>query len=91
MVRPHVYKPLDRLMMPGETREHVVLGHDHMYGIKKGSDWVTLCKEDIYGFDLNNVNRKYTRLFFVSEKAAQNQVDKLNKMFNSTEYKIAKV
>ena len=89
MSRPYFYKQLDKITKTDNMCDIIALGYDTMWGVKHGDDWVTVCREDAFNF--KSTYRTYTRLFFATEKAAQNQVDKLNKMFNSTEYKIAKV
>lgn len=91
MARPYVYKKLDAVLKYGDTRETVSLGHDVMWAVKNEQDWVTLCKEDTFGVDDNQVNRKYTRLFFASETVARTQASKLNKIFNTDKYRVVKV
>lgn len=91
MARPHLYKQLDRILINGQIRETVALGFDSMYGVKKGDLWVTLCKEDTYKLINDEVNRKYTRLFFATERVAQTHAKKLNLMFHTDEYRAVKI
>lgn len=91
MARPKHYRELNRLMVTGKMHETIALGHDHMWGVKHGDDWVILCYEDAFKLTPSRVYRKYSRLFFATQKSAQNQAERLNKMFNSTEYKVAKI
>ena len=51
MPRPFVYKHLDRTILPGDHRETIALGYGEMWGVKKGDQWVTVCKEDAYKID----------------------------------------
>ena len=80
MSRPYLYKHLDRTLISGDTRETISLGFDSMYGGKHGDDWVTICRQDAF-----NVNpgegRKYTRLFFATERVARNHANRLNRLF----------
>ena len=91
MPRPKHYRELDKTLVPGRMHETISLGHSHMWGVKKGDDWITICYEDAYKINPSKVYRKYSRLFFATEKSAKNQVDKLNRLFHTTEYKVAKI
>lgn len=91
MPRPYIYRKLDSVLKYGDTRETVSLGYDVMWAVKNEEDWVTLCKEDVFGVDNNQSHRKYTRLFFASETVARTQANKLNKMFNTDKYRVVKV
>lgn len=90
MARPYLYKHLDRTLPTGETRETISLGFEAMYGVKHGDDWVTICRQDAFGINPGE-GRKYTRLFFATERVARNHADRLNRMFNSTEYRAVKI
>jgi|DEB0MinimDraft_6_1074348.scaffolds.fasta_scaffold24238_4 hypothetical protein len=91
MPRPFVYKKLDSILKYGDTCETVSLGHNVMWGIKNEEDWVTLCKEDTFGMEEKHLHRKYSRLFYASETTARTQANKLNKLFNTDKYRVAKV
>tara|TARA_Y100000004_G_scaffold148939_1_gene170671 strand:+ start:441 stop:716 length:276 start_codon:yes stop_codon:yes gene_type:complete len=91
MPRPYHYTRLHNTMTAGDTCETVALGHDHMYGVKCGDKWVTICKEDTFRLTTGQAYRKYTRLFYATRKPAQSQADKLNRIFNTNEYQVAKI
>ena len=91
MPRPHHYTRLHNTMLPGDSCETLALGSDAMYGVKSGAQWVTICKEDIFRLQRGQAYRKYQRLFFATRRSAQTQCDNLNKMFNTDEYKVAKI
>lgn len=91
MPRPFVYKKLDSIFKSGDHMETHALGYNTMWGVKKGEDWITLCREDIMAFDNKKAYRKYARLFFVTKATAQTQCDKLNKLFNTTEYRVESI
>ena len=91
MPRPFVYKHLDRTILPGDHRETIALGYGEMWGVKKGDQWVTVCKEDAYKIDPSSSLRKYTRLFFANKKSAQTQCNKFNRIFNTQDYQVEKI
>ena len=91
MPRPFVYKKLDSVFKSGDHMETHALGFDTMWGVKKGEDWITLCREDVMSMDSKQAYRKYARLFFVTQASAQTQADKLNKLFNTTEYRVESI
>lgn len=94
MARPLKYHRLDRVLENGKVCETVSLGYDVMYGVKKGNDWVTLCKEDTYGmtgWKASGNFRRYSRLFYTSSHVAQRQADRLNRLFGSTEYRVVPI
>jgi len=91
MARPFIYKHLNRTILPGDHRETIALGYNTMYGVKKGDQWVTICKEDAYKIDPKTAYRKYTRLFFASKSVAQNHCNKLNRIFNTQDYQIEQI
>jgi hypothetical protein len=78
-------------MLTGDACETLALGSDHMYGVKHGDQWVTICKEDVFKLTTGQAYRKYTRLFYATRKPAQSQADKLNRMFNTDEYVVVKI
>jgi len=90
MARPFVYEHLDRRVLPTDSRETISLGIKHMWGVKKGDNWVTICKQDAYGID-PNIGRKYTRLFFASKTVAQTHCNKLNSIFNTQDYQVEQI
>tara|TARA_Y100001973_G_C5130998_1_gene297770 strand:+ start:264 stop:539 length:276 start_codon:yes stop_codon:yes gene_type:complete len=91
MPRPYLYRKLDSVFKSGDHMETHALGFDTMWGVKKGDDWITLCREDVYQVDNKPAYRKYARLFFATQQSAQTQADKMNKMFKSTEYRVESI
>ena len=90
MPRPFVYKHLDKTLISGDLRETIALGFGSMYAVKKGNDWVTICRQDAFGLKPSE-GRKYQRLFFATEQTAKRHASKLNKIYNSTEYTVVKI
>ena len=83
MARPYKYKLLEK--MPGlDGVENMALGELIMYGVKKDDYWVAIGKR----FDNYT---KYQQLFTTSRKVAQNQADRLNDVFNTTEYRVVQI
>ncbi len=91
MPRPHHYTRLNSTLLPGDDCETLALGSDAMYGVKNGEQWVTVCKEDVFRLNTGQAYRKYQRLFFASRKSAQSQCNKLNKIYKTNQYVVAKV
>ena len=93
MPRPHKYQRLDCVLETGKDLETVALGHAVMYGVKKGTNWVTVCKEDTFGITgvPPSNQRKYTRLFYATRKPAQSQANRLNRIFNTDQYVVAEI
>ncbi len=91
MPRPNHYTRLHNTLLPGDSCETLALGADAMYGVKCGELWVTVCKEDVFRLNTGQAYRKYQRLFFATRKSAQAQCDKLNRIFNTNQYEVAKV
>tara|TARA_R100000734_G_C3277177_1_gene71716 strand:- start:192 stop:467 length:276 start_codon:yes stop_codon:yes gene_type:complete len=89
--RPEHYTRLHNTMLPGDSCETLALGCDAMYGVKNGDKWVTICKEDIFRLNTGQAYRKYQRLFFATKRSAQSHCDKLNRIFNTNEYEVAKI
>ena len=90
MARPFVYKKLDTILKSNDIKETYALGCEVMYGIKKGTQWVTICRADPYL--LSNKNpRKYIRLFYATENVAHTQAQKLNNTFNTNEYHVVQI
>jgi len=92
MPRPFVYKRIDRILENGKDLETVVLGHPHMWGVMHGDLWVTIAKQDTHGIkNWKNNGLKYQKLYFSTQHMAQTHADRLNKLFYTNEYKVAKI
>ena len=59
---------------------------DRMYGIKHRDKWIGKITYDVVSH-----NRKYHKMFYGNKSSAQTQCNRLNKMFNSIEYRVVEL
>lgn len=85
MARPYQYKILHSKATFG-GKEESTIAHPVMYGIKNGDDFVCGLTTNIF-----NNQRKYYRMFYVSQKAAQNVAEKLNRNHSTDSYRVVKI
>ncbi len=87
MSRPFIYDIIDTYEhYDGRVRQ--TIAHHKMYGIKHGDYWVGQCITNEF---TTPIQRKYHKMFYASKRSAQTQCDKLNKKYNSIEYRVVEL
>jgi len=86
MARPFVYKVINEGMRG--HHELLVIGIDHMYGIKHDEKWVVTATIDTTN---ERTPRKYNRPFLATRKVVEKKAAELNRRYHTDKYRVVEI